>query len=90
MELIGIAIFAVPYCLVATWFAYGFAELSYLQNERSDAPNGLSHRWIIKSFLFLSLVLICAAVVSVFCRKIAFLFGSPDTAARAAPAVGGR
>lgn len=90
LELIGIAIFAVPYCLVATWYAYGFTELSYMQNEQSDAPNGLSHRWIIKSFLFLALVLLCASVISVFCRKIAYLFGPPGTAARAAPAASGR
>lgn len=84
LELFGIALFAVPYCFVATWYAYGFAELSFLQNESSDAPNGLPYRWIMKFALFLGLVLLDIAVVSVMFRKLVLLFGPPDLAARAA------
>ncbi|MBM3560745.1 MAG: TRAP transporter small permease subunit [Alphaproteobacteria bacterium] len=84
LELFGILVFAIPYCLVATYFAYRFAETSFLQNERSDAPNGLGYRWIIKSCLFLGLVLLDAAVASVLMRKLVQLFGPPDLAARAA------
>ncbi len=91
LEVIGVFIFAVPYLLMATWFAYGFAETSFLQNERSDAPNGLSYRWIIKGCLFAGLLLLDAAVVSVLFRKLVVLFGSPQLVARAAAsAAGGR
>lgn len=91
LEVIGVFVFAVPYLLMATWFAYGFAETSFLQNERSDAPNGLSYRWIIKGCLFLGLMLLNAAVLSVLFRKLVTLFGSPELAARAASsAAGGR
>jgi TRAP-type mannitol/chloroaromatic compound transport system permease small subunit len=85
LELFGIVVFAIPYCIVATWFAYGFAELSFMQGESSDAPNGLPHRWIIKSALFLGLVMVCAAVVSILARNLVFLFGPQPLAARAAP-----
>ena len=85
LEILGIAIFAIPYCIVATWFAFGFAEVSFLQGESSDAPNGLPHRWIIKSSLFLGMVLVCAAVISILARNLVFLFGPPTLAARAAP-----
>jgi TRAP-type mannitol/chloroaromatic compound transport system permease small subunit len=84
LELFGLLAFAIPYCLVATYFAFRFAETSFLQNEGSDAPNGLHYRWIIKSCLFLGLVLLDAAVASVLFRKIVELFGPPDLAARAA------
>ncbi|ANW02131.1 TRAP transporter small permease subunit [Bradyrhizobium icense] len=87
LELFGLIVFAIPYCLVATYYAYLFAQVSFLQNESSDAPNGLAYRWIIKSCLFLGLVLLDAAVASVLMRKLVQLFGPPEIAARAAPPV---
>ena len=83
LEIFGILFFAIPYCLVATYYAYFFAQASFLQNERSDAPNGLEYRWIIKGCLFLGLVLLDFAVASVMFRKLVQLFGPPDLAARA-------
>jgi TRAP-type mannitol/chloroaromatic compound transport system permease small subunit len=78
IEVIGILIFALPYCLVGAWFAFGFAETSFLQNESSDAPNGLPHRWILKFCLFASFVLLNLAVVSVLIRRVAVLRGITD------------
>lgn len=85
LEVFGILLFAIPYCLVATYFAFWFAEVSFVQNERSDAPNGLEWRWIMKGCLFLGLVLLDVAVASVLMRKLVQLFGPPDLAARASP-----
>jgi len=82
LELVGIVFFAVPYLAVATHFAYEFAVTSFLQGESSDAPNGLTNRWIIKSCLFLGFVLINLAVASVFMRKLAVVLGHrPDVGA---------
>lgn len=86
LEVIGVVLFAMPYCMVATWFAYKFALVSFIQNESSDAPNGLPYRWIIKSCLFLGLALLCAAVLSVLSRRLVFLFGPPALAEKAMPA----
>ncbi len=83
LELFGLIVFAIPYCLVATWYAYGFAETSFLQHESSDAPNGLSRRWIIKSCLVVGLLLLDAAVASVLFRKLVILFGPPTLVERA-------
>lgn len=90
LEIFGIFVFAIPYCLVATYYAFLFAETSFLQNESSDAPNGLPHRWIIKFCLVAGLVLLDLAVASVLMRKLVLLFGPPDLAARAAAAPAGR
>ncbi|MBX9596582.1 MAG: TRAP transporter small permease subunit [Roseomonas sp.] len=76
IEVIGILIFAIPYCLVAVWFAYIFAQTSFLQNESSDAPNGLPHRWILKSALFISLVLLLLSVISVLFRRLGVIRGA--------------
>lgn len=83
VELFGIFVFAVPYCLVAIYYAYGFFETSFLQGESSDAPNGLAYRWIIKFCLFASLVTVLLSVISVLFRKLVLLFGSADLSARA-------
>jgi TRAP-type mannitol/chloroaromatic compound transport system permease small subunit len=83
LELFGIFVFAIPYTLVAVYFSYLFAQTSFIQNESSNAPNGLAYRWIIKSCLFLGLVLLLLSVVSVLCRRIVFLFGPKHLAERA-------
>jgi len=78
IEVAGIVAFAIPYCIVATYLAYEFAHTSWIQNESSDAPNGLPHRWIIKFCLFAGLILLDLAVVSVLLRRIGVLRGIPD------------
>jgi TRAP-type mannitol/chloroaromatic compound transport system permease small subunit len=85
LELFGIFAFALPYTAVALYFSFLFAQTSFLQNESSNAPNGLPYRWIIKSCLFLGLALLMASVVSVFCRVVVFLFGPRSLAERAMP-----
>lgn len=84
LEVFGILVFAIPYCLVATYFAFEFFEVSFMQGETSDAPNGLRFRWVLKGALFLGLVLLDLAVASVLMRKLVQLNGPPDLAARAA------
>jgi len=83
LEIFGIFVFAVPYTVVAIYYSYGFFETSFIQNESSDAPNGLAYRWIIKFCLFVSLVAVLLSVISVLFRKLVHLFGPPDLAARA-------
>ncbi len=83
LEVFGISIFAIPYSALATYYSWSFVVVSYLQNESSDAPNGLGNRWIIKGCLFLGMVLLDAAVVSVLLRKLVGLFGPPHLAAAA-------
>lgn len=83
LELGGIVAFAIPYTLVALYFSYLFAQTSFIQNESSNAPNGLGARWIIKSCLFFGLALLMASVVSVFCRNVVLLFGPKHLAERA-------
>lgn len=87
LEVFGIVVFAIPYTMVATYFSYLFFEVSFLQNEASDAPNGLPNRWIMKFALFAGLVLLNLAIASVLMRKLVQLFGPPDLAARAAAPV---
>lgn len=85
LELFGCIAFALPYIAVALPYAHRFFMVSFLQNEMSEAPNGLPYRWIIKGFLYLSFWGVLLAVVSVALRRVVFLFGSRDAAAQALP-----
>jgi TRAP-type mannitol/chloroaromatic compound transport system permease small subunit len=88
LELFGCLVFALPYLLVALPYAHTFFMTSFLQNESSDAPNGVPWRWIPKGFLYFGFLSVLAAVVSVMIRRIVFLFGPPDAAGRALGSVG--
>lgn len=85
LEIIGIFIFAIPYLAVAIPFAHSFFWLAFVQNEGSPTPNGLPMRWIVKGMLYVGLWTVVLAVISVLCRRIVYLFGSPELAEEAMP-----
>lgn len=78
LELAGCAFFLLPYAALVLYFSFDFALRSYNMGEVSSSLTGLSHRWIIKSFVPLSMVLVLLAGASVALRNAVFLFGSPE------------
>ena len=45
----AVSVFALPYCWWrCTYCSWSFVVVSFLQDESSDAPNGLPTRWVIK------------------------------------------
>jgi TRAP-type mannitol/chloroaromatic compound transport system permease small subunit len=75
IELLGVLVFALPYCLVAIYFSYDFTRTAWIFNEYSDSATGLPWRWIPKGIITAGLVLLLAAVVSVGLRTVARLWG---------------
>ena len=75
MEIIGILFFILPYTALIVWFGIDFASRSYELNEVSSALTGLSHRWIIKSFVPMGMAFLWLAGISVLFRNIAYLIG---------------
>jgi TRAP-type mannitol/chloroaromatic compound transport system permease small subunit len=88
LELFGCLVFALPYVAIALPYAHSFFMVSFMQNEMSEAPNGLAYRWIVKGFLYFSFWSVLLAVISVALRRLVFLFGDSDAAARALPSRG--
>lgn len=74
-EFLGCLIFALPYCLIASYFSFDFFWIAWQQNEYSENPSGLPWRWIPKGIIFLGLVLLLTAVLSVLTRVVVYLFG---------------
>lgn len=75
LEVIGILFFILPYTALIVWFGFDFVSRSYAMNEVSSALTGLSHRWIIKSFVPMGMAFLWLAGISVLLRNLAYLIG---------------
>ncbi|WP_202396118.1 TRAP transporter small permease subunit [Stappia sediminis] len=78
LELLGIVLFLIPYCIIIGKLGYTFAERAWNTNEISAAQTGLSHRWVIKAFLPLGFVILGAAGIAALLKCWVYLFGPPD------------
>ncbi len=75
LEFIGLTFFLVPYLCVLAYFAFVYAYDSWVVSEISASLVGLSHRWIIKSFLFAGIIMAIVAGISVWLQIVIALFG---------------
>lgn len=75
LEFFGLTFFLIPYLCVLTYFAFVYAYDSWAIGEISASLVGLSHRWIIKSFLVAGIIIAIVAGVSVWLQIAIALFG---------------
>lgn len=75
IEFIGLTFFFIPYCCVLAYFSFVYALDAYNISEVSASLVGLSHRWIIKSFLFAGVVVVIIAGIAVWLQLAMVLFG---------------
>ncbi|WP_430739167.1 TRAP transporter small permease subunit [Sulfurimonas aquatica] len=50
--------FIFPLSFLIIYVGVGFVEMSFVQNEASSDPGGLSNRWIVKSLMPLSFIIL--------------------------------
>lgn len=77
IELIAIALLALPVIVLMIDALIPYAYKAYLYNERSQAPSGLPYRFIFKSVLPIGLVLVALALLSRTLRCSTLLFNFP-------------
>ena len=77
IELYGLLLLFFPFVIAMFIFSVPFVSYSFAIAEISDSPGGLPYRWVIKSFLPLSMLLLLVAGISRFSRATAYLFGWP-------------
>jgi TRAP-type mannitol/chloroaromatic compound transport system permease small subunit len=75
LELVGLSIFMIPFCLIVIWFSVIYAYESYVIHEISASQVGLSHRWIIKSVLVFGLIVAMLSGVAVWLQVAIVLWG---------------
>ncbi|MEA2072021.1 MAG: TRAP transporter small permease subunit [Campylobacterota bacterium] len=54
VNIISIVFFILPLSFLIIYIGISFVELSFVQNEASSDPGGLTHRWVVKSLMTLS------------------------------------
>jgi len=77
IELIAIALLALPVIVLMIDALIPYAYKAYLYNERSQAPSGLPYRFIFKGVLPIGLVLVALALLSRALRCSTLLFNFP-------------
>jgi TRAP-type mannitol/chloroaromatic compound transport system permease small subunit len=77
IEIYGLLLLFFPFVFAMLIFSIPFVTYSYEIAEVSDSPGGLPYRWVIKSFLTLSMLLMLLAAISRLSRATAYLFGWP-------------
>ena len=87
IEFWGIVLLAMPYLIIAIYFSFQFVKISFFQGEGSESLTGITHRYIIKSVMFIGFVLTFSAFLATFLRLWALLFGDHDDKERAATAL---
>lgn len=83
IELIGIFLFLLPFVVLVLYYAVPFVLRSWEVREVSDAPGGLPFRYVIKSFLFTSFILLLVSAFARLTRVTACLFRFPAPLATA-------
>lgn len=64
VDLYGILLLQLPFLVLVSWSALPFAADSFAVGERSASAGGLPFRWLLKSVLPLSFVLLGVATLS--------------------------
>lgn len=78
IEFVFCIVFLLPYAALVLYNGFDFAQRAFAINEVSAALTGLSHRWIIKSFVPIGMALLLVGLVAVLLRNALFLFGPPE------------
>lgn len=75
IDVIGHIFLLIPFLVVLIYYGWEFAHSSFVLSEKSGTPLGLPFRWIIKSVIPISCVLLLIAAVSRIIRSIAVIKG---------------
>ena len=58
VNIFSLVFFVLPFSFLIIYIGVGFVEMSFVQNEASSNPGGLTNRWLVKSLLPLSFLLL--------------------------------
>lgn len=77
VDLYGLLLFQLPFFVLILWSAVPLVAESFATAERSTSAGGLGGRWLFKSALPVTAVLLIAATLAATLRVVARLFGGP-------------
>lgn len=75
MEFLSAALLMAPMSFYFAWLAIRFVTQSYDMGEISPDPGGLTHRWILKSFVISGFTLLGIQSIAMALRSLAAVMG---------------
>ena len=73
IEVLGIVFLIMPFTIIIFDHSVGWVHHSFMANEFSENTTGLPYRWVVKSLLPISLVLIFIASLSELIKNVVLL-----------------
>ncbi|MEM8551837.1 MAG: TRAP transporter small permease subunit [Pseudomonadota bacterium] len=77
VDILGDLILLLPLCIILIDRSFPLVELSYRTGERSN-EDGLTHRWVVKTFVPIGFALLATLGVTRIVRNILTLLGAPE------------
>ncbi len=78
IEVLGIIFLIMPFTIIILDHSVGWVHHSFVANEFSENTTGLPYRWVVKSLLPISLVLIFIASLSELIKNVVILIHGED------------
>ena len=78
IDFLGTSILMIPWICVLIYFSFIYVRESFIINEVSASLVGLSHRWVIKSFLIAGFACAFLSGIAVWLQTVVLLFGNKD------------
>ncbi|MBK8506344.1 MAG: TRAP transporter small permease subunit [Saprospiraceae bacterium] len=75
VNLFGVILFLIPWCLIVIRASFKYARNSYMINETSPDPGGLPALWIVKCLIVLSFVLLLLEALSLSIKSAEVILG---------------
>ena len=76
INIIGTIFFLIPFAIFIAYGSYDFVYDAYDLNEISEDPGGLTHRWIIKFMIPLSLTILVLSAIGYIFKNIKIIKGA--------------
>lgn len=73
LELLVVLFLVIPFFLLLAWYGYSFAERAFVRGEGANGGRGLPYRWIVKSIVPLSSLLMIIGSLAVCLRIVTVL-----------------
>ena len=77
IDFLGTSILMIPWICVLIYFSFIYVRESFIINEVSVSLVGLSHRWIIKSFMIAGFICALLSGIAVWLQTVIMLYGNP-------------
>ena len=78
IDFLGTSFLMIPWICVLIYFSFIYVRESFIINEVSASLVGLSHRWVIKSFLIAGFACALLSGIAVWLQTVVLLFGNKD------------